>query len=496
MDLVIKKAVIYCRVSTVEQATNFSLENQEKACTDKATSLNYEIVKRFYDKGESAKTTDRPGFQEMLSYCSNKKNKIDAVIVYHSSRFSRNVLDFLLCKRDLADHGVVIISTTEVNIEQDNPESHLISTVLSSISQYENENKARMVVNGMKRRFMEGYFLRLPLGYKSAVIDGKTVAVIDENTAPIIKNMFVRIAKERLTLAQVTRELNKTGIRKFCKQSVKKLFTNKFYIGIPQSRIYGDSPVRGKHEILIGDELFYTVQAIIDNKPLQKAARTHLRDDYPLRGILRCPVCNTRMTSAWSKGKNKRYGYYICNSKGHRINISAKKAEDIFLEFLSTLRFTPKFVNFYTEILKAKYEERYKQLLLSRHLIKKDQEDYDKLLNILRYKHLKGIYSDEEYTAMKEELNTKKYSQSTLLPEKKMDIRDIEATINFMKFYLCNIDSLFLRANAEGRHAIGCSIYPLGVVFEKESYRTPQLGLEYKEMKQLAASQYYSVPLG
>ena len=82
-----KTCCLYLRVSSEEQVTNFSLENQEKLCAEKAERLSYKIVKRYRDEGESAKTTDRPQFLEMLSYIKNNKKKESNQKVTHNYRY-------------------------------------------------------------------------------------------------------------------------------------------------------------------------------------------------------------------------------------------------------------------------------------------------------------------------------------------------------------------------------------------------------------------------
>ena len=52
-------AVIYVRVSTKEQTENLSLPTQLRACEDYCRRQGYEILERFHEEGESAKTTDR-----------------------------------------------------------------------------------------------------------------------------------------------------------------------------------------------------------------------------------------------------------------------------------------------------------------------------------------------------------------------------------------------------------------------------------------------------
>ena len=52
-------AVIYVRVSTKEQTENLSLPTQLRACEEYCRREGYEILERFREEGESAKTADR-----------------------------------------------------------------------------------------------------------------------------------------------------------------------------------------------------------------------------------------------------------------------------------------------------------------------------------------------------------------------------------------------------------------------------------------------------
>ena len=84
------RAVIYQRVSSKEQEFGYSPEMQTDICYKWAERNGYEIVKCFEGEHESAKTdANRKRFNTMLSFVKDKKNRIDAVIVYSTSRFSR-----------------------------------------------------------------------------------------------------------------------------------------------------------------------------------------------------------------------------------------------------------------------------------------------------------------------------------------------------------------------------------------------------------------------
>jgi DNA invertase Pin-like site-specific DNA recombinase len=66
-------AVIYIRVSTKEQTENLSLATQLKACEEYCERQGFEVVARFRDEGESAKTADRTELQKLLHFCEGTR---------------------------------------------------------------------------------------------------------------------------------------------------------------------------------------------------------------------------------------------------------------------------------------------------------------------------------------------------------------------------------------------------------------------------------------
>ena len=108
-----KTAVLYVRVSTADQADNFSLGTQETACRKYCEANGLSVAHVFTDAGKSAKTTNRPQFLTMLEYVRKNKSKTDAVVVYNVTRFSRNALDHQVIKAKLAKWDIVLRSATE-----------------------------------------------------------------------------------------------------------------------------------------------------------------------------------------------------------------------------------------------------------------------------------------------------------------------------------------------------------------------------------------------
>ena len=74
-------AVIFVRVSTKEQTENLSLPTQLRACEEYCRRQGYEVLERFHEEGESAKTTDRSQLQNLLSCCRLNKGRVHFVVV-------------------------------------------------------------------------------------------------------------------------------------------------------------------------------------------------------------------------------------------------------------------------------------------------------------------------------------------------------------------------------------------------------------------------------
>lgn len=157
-----KLAVIYCRVSTKEQATEGnSLITQERLCREYADKHNLTVVQLFKDQGESAKTTDRPDLRRMLGFCTAKKNRINVILLYKLDRLSRNMDDYSHMRIILKRYGVEIRSITEYF--EDNPMGRFVENILANVAQFDNDIRAERSKNGMREAVREGrYVWRAP----------------------------------------------------------------------------------------------------------------------------------------------------------------------------------------------------------------------------------------------------------------------------------------------------------------------------------------------
>ena len=83
-------AVIYARYSSDNQREE-SIEGQIRECTAYAEKNGITIVKHYIDRAISAKTDNRPEFQQMIK--DSDKKLFDIVLVWKLDRFARNRYD-------------------------------------------------------------------------------------------------------------------------------------------------------------------------------------------------------------------------------------------------------------------------------------------------------------------------------------------------------------------------------------------------------------------
>ena len=83
-------AVIYARYSSDNQREE-SIEGQIRECTAYAEKNGITVIKHYIDRALSAKTDNRPDFQQMIK--DSEKRLFDIVLVWKLDRFARNRYD-------------------------------------------------------------------------------------------------------------------------------------------------------------------------------------------------------------------------------------------------------------------------------------------------------------------------------------------------------------------------------------------------------------------
>ncbi len=199
-------AVIYVRVSTKEQTENLSLPTQLRACEEYCRRHGYEVLERFHEEGESAKTTDRSQLQSLLTFCRLNKGRVHFVIVFNLTRFAPDKYDHFALRSHLQSLGISLRSATEPI--DDTSTGKLMEGVLAAFAQFDNDVRSDRTRAGMRAALELGRWVFLaPLGYINAPrATGKSL-MPDPERAPLVRRAFDEYVTARFTKQQLLQQV-------------------------------------------------------------------------------------------------------------------------------------------------------------------------------------------------------------------------------------------------------------------------------------------------
>ena len=306
-------AVIYARYSSDNQREE-SIEGQIRECTAYAEKNGITIVKHYIDRAVSAKTDNRPEFQQMIK--DSDKKLFDIVLVWKLDRFARNRYDSARYKTQLKKNGVKLMSATEIISE--GPEGIILESVLEGYAEYYSADLSEKVIRGMTENALKGKFTggAIPFGY---IINADHRFEIDPLTAPFVAETFQRY-NDGQTMREIRDWLNEKDIKNkrggpMTFNTIQHMLNNRRYIGELK---YRDILIPDAIPPIVSVELFDDVQEkMLKNK--KAPARRKAEDDYLLITKLHCGCCGALMFGeSGTSHMGNTYYYYKCgNAKRH-----------------------------------------------------------------------------------------------------------------------------------------------------------------------------------
>lgn len=326
------RAALYARFSSNNQREE-SIDAQMRAMEEYCQRNNIIIVSRYADEAKSATTDKRPQFQQMIS--DSNSHEFDMVLVHKLDRFSRNRFDHAIYQRALNKNGVTLYSVLE-NLD-DSPESIMMQSVISGMSEFYSANLSREVQKGMKENALKAISTGgiSPLGYDVDPVTRKYV--INEKEAEAVRIIFSMYAKG-YGYSAIMDELNDKGFttktgKHFTKSGFYSILTNPKYNGTyvynrrtakapdgtRNNHTYKDYSdmiiIEGGCPRIIDEETFKAVaKRIKENKHSGGRVSKHEKEQYLLTGRVRCMDCNHSMAGNMRfSGRNKeKYVTYRC----------------------------------------------------------------------------------------------------------------------------------------------------------------------------------------
>ena len=312
-------AVIYARYSSDNQREE-SIEGQIRECTAYAEKNGITIVKHYIDRAISAKTDNRPEFQQMIK--DSEKRLFDIVLVWKLDRFARNRYDSAHYEYQLERNHVKLVSATEPI--SDGPAGIMVKSMLTGMAEYYSAELSEKVVRGMTENVLKGKYNggTIPIGY---TVDEEKFFQIDPLKAPFVVEAFQRY-NDGATMKELMNWLNDSGVttnrnQKFTYNSIQTLLTNRRYIG--ENR-FKDIVMPDSIPVIIEKELFDSVQDKIA-KNRRAPARHKAEDDYLLTTKLFCGMCGAMMFGECGTSRNKNVHHYYKCANAKRTKTCKKK---------------------------------------------------------------------------------------------------------------------------------------------------------------------------
>ena len=460
-----KSAVVYVRVSTEEQFKHgFSVETQTQTCLEFAQRQGYIVRKIFTEEGLSAGNLNRPEAQKMLKYCNEKKNNIDAIVVWRLERLSRFNVDYHGTIRPiLINRKIKLLSATEFNA--DTIEGEYMRNIMMCNAEYElslirfrtTENMKTIARGGRKPA-------KAPIGYLNDIdINGNKIIRVDDKNAQYVKRAFELYATGMYSFRTLGDYLYLEGFKnpktgdKYPPRKFDWMLKNPFYIGRFE---WGGELYEGSHTPIISKELFYRVQAMFEN--IDRSKKHDVQFAYT--GLIKCADCGCYYTAQLKRGKNKNghYIYYSCsNSKFQHKKLKYYREEyfdNTFANILETIHISQEHI----ERLKVLASDYLKEF--SEYEVKATQETRHQI-DVLT-KRIKNSYIDKlegklpagmsiaEFNAMHKEWQEEKDRLIMKLNEHNVSSKFIYQRIDTLLKFSEELPELFLKATPEEKKLI------------------------------------------
>ena len=306
---------IYARVSTQEQANNYSIAEQVERLTKYCESFNWVIAKQYIDPGFSGASLDRPGLTNLIN--DVKSGKLQKVVVYKLDRLSRSQLDTLyLIEKVFLSNSVDFVSMSE-NFDTSTPFGKAMIGILAVFAQLEREQIKERMQMGKEARAKDGKFMatwNVPVGYDR--IDGELVTnEFEKAQVQEVFNLFLSGTpiKRMIKILKEKGFSHKYGY--WNDRTIRNVLKSKTYLGYIY---YRENWYQGTHEPFITEETHEKVVSILnERKRLYEANRRPGKAQSYLGGLIYCAQCGAKYAkhSGYKRKDGYRHSYYACYSR-------------------------------------------------------------------------------------------------------------------------------------------------------------------------------------
>lgn len=400
------KVIILARVSSKDQEDGQSIPAQMNRLTEYAHKKGLVITHQFQIT-ESSTRDRRKQFNQVITLI--KQSKEPAILITDTvDRLQRSVrecgmLDDLRKAGKLELHFLrenLILNQSANNSDMTRWEMYVVFA--ASYTRQMSDNVKRSQAQNLK----DGVWTsKAPFGYKNITLgdgrpgSGKKNIVVDPETLPYVIKMFEMYASGNNSLATITTEMNKIGMRNakggdILPSRVEVTLKNSFYYGVMYVK---GKPYNHHYPPLIPEWLFHKVQRMMkgnDKAPAQFAGKPIL-----LRGMITCKQCSCMITGDIKKEK---YTYYACSNSKRICKKVWVREEELLVEMMGTfdrISLSDRAVEDVVTHLRKLYESNHEFILITQQKLQRELEQIKMRRSKLVDMHLDGAIETETYHA-------------------------------------------------------------------------------------------------
>jgi len=310
------KYCLYARKSTEsEERQVLSIDSQIKEMLQIAEKENLHIIEIKRESHSAKNAGERPIFNELVN--GIRVGKYNGILTWAPDRISRNAGD-LGAIVDLMDQKLLLDIRTYGQKFGNSPNEKFLLMILGSQAKLENDNRGVNVRRGLRTRCEMGLRPGVsPTGYLNEKrLDKRCHAVIDPERAPVVRQMFEKVAYEQWSGRKLYHWLKfiinfkSKGNKNLSLSNIYIILQNHFYYGRFE---YGGNWYEGKHEPLITKELFDKVQEQLKRDNIVKSEIK----EFAFTKLITCGHCGSGITAdekykKLKDGTTARYVYYGC----------------------------------------------------------------------------------------------------------------------------------------------------------------------------------------
>ena len=469
-----KRALLYTRVSTLEQEDGASLRYQEEQLRNYCERNSMEVVGCYTDK-ESGRDFDRKEFIRLLNYVKENKGTVDYVLVTRWDRFGRNQLLTVKAKSDFQKLGISV-RAIEQSIDESIPEHKLLENIQYTLDEIESDKISIRVKASNYKYAKEGAYLnRVPFGYSRSLIEGRA-SVVQCEKAGLVKEAFMKFATGNYSTEALREELSLD----VCKQTFINILRNKIYAGyvkVPAFKGESEYWVRGLHERIVDSDLFEQVQNILNGNrpvPIRISKKENL---FFLRGHVICPYCNRPFTASRSKGRTGYYSYYHCDSKyGCHQRIAKGELEGKLIKAISNFKIKEPVEKLYNSIFKTMVVDKTKYITRKANEIENQIQVINEKIVKNQDLIIEGKIDSIVFQSINQRLTEDKNKlQSEQAHLKSQTINEAPKRFDDGLSVIKGFQRVMISSSPTDRSLVVGSIFPEKLIFADGEYRTAQI---------------------